>query len=203
MHSLLLAHLRPKPVLKLKVIVTSTRPGRIGLPVGEWFVEATKQHEVFEVELIDLATVNLPLFDEPNHPMSGHYEHDHTKEWSEIVQSADAFVFIMPEYNYFAPATMINAIDFLHHEWNYKPAGIVSYGGVSAGTRSAQSVKPLLASVKMMPSPEGVFIPFVNQFIDADTHSFKANEGHTEAAERVLNELNKWATALGPLHTQQ
>jgi NAD(P)H-dependent FMN reductase len=188
-------------MLKLKIIVTSTRPGRIGLPIGEWFVEASTKHGGFEVELVDLATVNLPLFDEPNHPMSGQYEHDHTKEWSEIVKTADAFVMVLPEYNYFAPATLINAIDFLHHEWNYKPVGIVSYGGVSAGTRSAQSIKPLLTSVKTMPIPEGVFIPFVNQFIDTDEHRFVANEGHYEAANRVLDELLKWATALQPLHT--
>jgi NAD(P)H-dependent FMN reductase len=187
-------------MLTLKVIIASTRPGRVGLPVGNWFADAAGRHDGFAVEVIDLATVNLPLFDEPNHPLLRQYEHDHTKEWSRIVDSADAFVFILPEYNYFAPATLINAIDYLHHEWNYKPAGIVSYGGVSAGTRSAQSVKPLLTSVKVMPLPEGVFIPFVRQFIDEGNHQFNATEDHEVAAARMLDELLKWAETLQPLH---
>lgn len=184
----------------LKVVIASTRPGRVGLPVGNWFVDAAKSHGGFNVEMVDLAVINLPLFDERQHPMLRQYEHDHTKEWSAVVESADAFVFILPEYNYFAPATLINAIDYLHHEWHYKPAGIVSYGGVSAGTRSAQSIKPLLTSVKVMPLPEGVFIPFVKQFIDEANHIFQATEGHEEAATRVLDELLKWAEALRPLH---
>jgi len=188
---------------KLTVIVTSTRPGRVGLPVGMWFVEAAQKHAAFEVELVDLATVNLPMFDEPQHPITGQYEHDHTKEWSEIVQSADAFVLILPEYNYFPPATIVNAIDFLHHEWHYKPVGIVSYGGISAGTRSAQAIKPLLTSVKMMPIPEGVFIPFVSQLIDSNSHQFHASADHEAAAVRVLDELSKWAAALQPLHASQ
>jgi NAD(P)H-dependent FMN reductase len=190
-------------MLKLKVIVASTRPGRVGLPVGEWFVENANKHAGFEAELVDLLTVNLPMFDEPNHPILQQYTHDHTKEWSKIVEEADGFVLITPEYNYFAPATIVNAIDFLHHEWHYKPVGIVSYGGVSAGTRAAQSIKPLLTSVKTMPIPEGVFIPFVSQLIDKEDNSFKADETHEAAANKMLDELVKWATALKTLHTKQ
>jgi NAD(P)H-dependent FMN reductase len=143
------------------------------------------------------------MFDEPNHPILQQYTHDHTKEWSKIVEEADGFVLITPEYNYFAPATIVNAIDFLHHEWHYKPVGIVSYGGVSAGTRAAQSIKPLLTSVKTMPIPEGVFIPFVSQLIDKEDNSFKADETHEAAANKMLDELVKWATALKTLHTKQ
>lgn len=188
-------------MLTLHVVVASTRPRRVGLPVGKWFSDVARRHGGFNVELVDLATVNLPLFDEPNHPMLRQYEHDHTKDWSKLVNSADAFVFILPEYNYFAPATLINAIDYLHHEWNYKPAGIVSYGGVSAGTRSAQSIKPLLSSVKIMPIPEGVFIPFVKQFMNETDHTFQATGDHETAASRVLDELARWAVALQPLHS--
>ena len=60
---------------KLNVIVTSTRPGRVGYPIGQWFVEAAKAHGGFDVELVDLAEVGLPLLDEPNHPRLGQYLH--------------------------------------------------------------------------------------------------------------------------------
>ena len=81
-----------------------------------------------------------------NHPRLRQYEHDHTKAWSDSVDAADAFVFVTPEYNYFAPPALMNAIDYVLHEWACKPAGIVSYGGASGGMRSAQMLKLLLTS---------------------------------------------------------
>ena len=79
--------------------------------------------------------------DEPKHPRLREYEHQHTKDWSARVEAADAFVFVHPEYNYGITAPLKNALDYLSQEWNYKPLGLVSYGGVSAGTRAAQMIK--------------------------------------------------------------
>ncbi len=76
---------------KLNVVVASTRPGRIGYPVAQWFVDLAREHGGFDVELVDLAEVNLPLLDEPNHPRLGQYVHDHTERWSASVDAADAF----------------------------------------------------------------------------------------------------------------
>ena len=39
----------------------------------------------------------------------------------------------MPEYNFGINAPLKNAIDYLHSEWQDKPVGFVSYGGVAAG----------------------------------------------------------------------
>jgi NAD(P)H-dependent FMN reductase len=70
-------------VSKLEIIVASTRPGRVGLPVAKWIEgEATAHGGFDEVEIVDLAEVNLPFFDEPKHPRLGEYEHQHTKDWS-------------------------------------------------------------------------------------------------------------------------
>ena len=115
----------------LQVIVASTRKGRSGLGVAQWFLDRTKQHGKFDVELIDLQAVNLPLLDEPNHPRLRQYQHAHTKSWSATISRADAYVFVTPEYNFGPPPALINALDYVYLEWNYKPAGFVSYGGVS------------------------------------------------------------------------
>jgi len=69
----------------LQVIVASTRPGRIGRAVGEWFAGEAREHGAFRVELVDLAEVALPLFDEPRHPRLRDDEHAHTQRWSAIV----------------------------------------------------------------------------------------------------------------------
>jgi NAD(P)H-dependent FMN reductase len=183
---------------RLQIIVASTRPGRIGLPVAEWFRDRAVKHGGFEIEFVDLAEIKLPFMDEPNHPRLRRYTHQHTKDWSASVDRADAFVFVMPEYNYGFTAPLKNAIDYLHHEWHYKPVGLVSYGGVSAGTRAAQMIKQVVTTLKMVPVFEAVSIPFVAQFLD-DEGQLRANEVMDAAATTMLDELLRWAATLAPM----
>src|SRR4051812_18736190 len=103
--------------------------------------------------------------DEPNHPRLAQYTQQHTRDWSAKVSEADAFVFVTPEYNYGYTAPLKNAIDYPHHEWHYKPAGIVSYGGVAAGTRAAQMLKQVLTTLKGTPVVEAGSIPFLSHVI--------------------------------------
>jgi NAD(P)H-dependent FMN reductase len=183
----------------LEVVIVSTRPGRVGPAVAEWFFRHAQAHGKFEVELVDLVAVNLPLFNEPAHPRLQKYEHEHTKAWSATVSRADAFVFVTPEYNFSTPPPLVNALDYLLVEWACKPAGFVSYGGISGGIRSVQMTKQLLTAVKIMPLPEAVAIPFVTRLIDKATGAFKAEDTHRKAADSMLDELSRWADALAVL----
>jgi len=186
---------------KLEIIVGSVRPGRVGLPVGRWIEAEARTHGGFDdIELVDLAEINLPLDSEPEHPRLRRYVHQHTKDWSAKVAEADAFVFVAPEYNYGYNAALKNAIDHLHHEWAYKPLGLVSYGGVSAGTRSAQMIKQVVAALKLYAVPEAVQIPFVGQFLTADG-TIAPNETMTGAAKAMLDELVRMTAALRDLRT--
>jgi len=182
---------------KLHTIIVSTRPTRIGPAIANWFHDFAKAHGKFDAELIDLADFNLPVYDEPHHPMRRQYTQEHTKKWSASVNAADAFVFVTPEYNYSPPPSFVNALDYLFWEWQYKPAGLVSYGGVSGGLRSAQAAKLQLTTLKMMPIPEGVALPNVYQQLQDG--KFVANELNTQGASALLNELIGWSEALAPL----
>ncbi|MFC8229423.1 NADPH-dependent FMN reductase [Streptomyces sp. NPDC057287] len=186
----------------LGIIVASTRPGRIGPCIAEWIESEAKAHTGFsEVALIDLAEVNLPFMNEPNHPRLSRYVHHHTREWSARIAGTDAFIFVMPEYNYGYNAELKNAIDYLHHEWQYKPVGLVSYGGVSAGTRAAQMIKQVVTTLKMTPLPEAVALPFVQQFID-EKAGLVPNEIMAGSAKAMLDELTRVNDALSPLRTE-
>jgi NAD(P)H-dependent FMN reductase len=182
---------------KLLIVIASTRPGRVGLPVANWFVERAREHGRFELEVVDLAELALPLLDEPNHPRLRRYTNDHTHAWSAIVDSAHAFVFVTSEYNYGYPAPLKNAIDYLHHEWHYKPVGFVSYGGVAAGTRSVQQLKQVVSALRMMPLTSSVNIPFVTQFLEDGV--IAANDIMVQAAADTLDELLAVEEALRPL----
>lgn len=179
---------------KLHIVITSTRPGRIGPAIGQWFHDLAREHGKFDAQLIDLADFNLPLIDEPHHPMRRQYQHEHTKKWAASVSAADAFVFVTPEYNYGPPPALLNAFDYLYLEWNYKPAAFVSYGGVSAGMRSSARSAITAATLKMMPIPESVGIP--NVFGQLQDGVFQPNDLNSAGAAAVLNELGKWEEAL-------
>lgn len=183
-------------MLTLQVVICSTRPSRAGAPVAQWFFEEAKKYGKLKVELIDLKEVNLPVFDEPEHPRLQKYQHEHTKKWSAIADRADAYVFVTPEYDYGIPPSLLNALVYLNKEWSRKVAGIVSYGGVSAGTRAAQALKPTLAALNMMPLPFGVSIPFFNKLITDGV--FNPGDSQAAGVKMMLDELVVWGDALKP-----
>jgi NAD(P)H-dependent FMN reductase len=162
----------------LQVIVASTRPGRIGGAFGDWFTALATEHGGFDVEKIDLAEVNLPFVDEPNHPKLRAYQHQHTKDWSATIDRADAYVFVTPEYNYGYNAVLKNALDFLCHEWADKAVTFVSYGGIAGGTRAVQQLKQVVTTLRMVPIFESVNVAFAPQ---------KLTEERTVAPDPLLD----------------
>jgi NAD(P)H-dependent FMN reductase len=185
-----------KPVLH--VVIASTRPGRSGRAIGEWFRDRAVAEGAFDVELVDLAEVGLPFFDEPHHPRLKQYVNAHTKEWSATVERGDAFVFVTPEYNHSFNAVLKNALDYLHHEWHHKAAGFVSYGGVSGGTRAVLGLRLVVSTLKMVPVAEAVNIPFHPQVMGEDGQ-VRPNDVMTGAADVMLAELAKLTGALRPM----
>jgi len=180
---------------KLKIISSTVRPGRKGPLVTRWIADMAEKHGAFDVEVLDLGEINLPMMNEPNHPRLKKYEHEHTKQWSAKIEEADAFVFVTAEYDYNYPAPLRNALEYLSEEWQFKAAGIVSYGGVSAGTRASNSLKADLSTFKMVPIVEAVNFPFFENNID-DNDDFEANEISHRAAISMFNQIVRWTKGL-------
>ncbi|MFT4049722.1 MAG: NAD(P)H-dependent oxidoreductase [Solirubrobacterales bacterium] len=182
---------------KLLIIIVSVRDGRAGQPVADWFIERAKAHGKFDVEVADLKEIALPLIDEPHHPRLQQYQYDHTKAWSKTVSAADAFVFVTPEYNFTTPPSLINALDYLSNEWKHKAAGFVSYGGISAGTRSTNEARIPLSCLGVLISQSAVNISFfTKQIVDGQFQNNELNDG---AADAMLDELVRLDGALRTL----
>ena len=180
---------------KVKVISSSVRPGRKGPVIAKWITDVAQKHG-FEAELLDLGEVNLPLMNEAVHPRLKQYEHEHTKQWSAKIEEADAFIFVTAEYDYSYPAPLKNALEYLVHEWAYKPAGIVSYSiGPFAGVRALSNLKPDLLSLKIVAVAEAVSIPTYNQFLNVDDE-FVPNELLINSSALMLKELTRWTKGL-------
>jgi NAD(P)H-dependent FMN reductase len=120
--------------------IGSTRPGRLGAVVGRWFHDLAVRHDRFDVELIDLLEVDLPLLDEPQPSGCGPYTRAHTQRWSRTISAGQAYVFVVPEYNHSYNAATKNALDFLNEEWRHKPIAFLGYGGTAAGARAVQAL---------------------------------------------------------------
>jgi NAD(P)H-dependent FMN reductase len=168
-------------MIKIGIVVGTTRPGRRGRAVAEWVASvATRERPTDEFELIDLADFALPLLDETQPALFGSYANEHTARWAEAVARYDGFVFVTPEYNHSIPGALKNALDFLYAEWNNKAAGFVSYG-LHGGTRAAEHLRLVLAELRVatvrtqvvlslfddftLPSPTepGTFAPGIHQ----------------------------------------
>lgn len=183
--------------MRLNIVIASTRPGRIGPMIADWFEGAARKHGAFDAHLVDLAEFRLPVYDEPRHPRLKQYEHDHTRAWGESVAAADAFALVTPEYNFGPTPALLNALNYVYSEWNYKPAGFVNYGGISGGMRAAHVTKLTLNTLKMVPLLESVTIPNVSGHLH--NGRFDAAEVHEQSADTMLTELHRWAEALKPM----
>jgi NAD(P)H-dependent FMN reductase len=132
---------------RIAVVIGSTRPTRICAGIAAWACEAGKDSEL-SYELLDLAEVGLPFLDEPLKAALGDYKHEHTRAWSQAVQSYDGFLFVFPQYNWGYPAVLKNALDYLYQEWHDKPASFITYG-TRGGSKAAEQFTEVLQGLHM------------------------------------------------------
>jgi NAD(P)H-dependent FMN reductase len=183
----------------LQIIVASTRPGRVGEPIAQWFAGYAREHGAFDVEIVDLADVDLPMFAEPEHPRFGRYTLDSTKAFSATIARADAFVIVHPEYNHSYSAALKNALDHLNQEWAGKPVALVGYGGVAAGARATEALWPVLVALRMVPVAASVPIPFASQRVTGEgaERVFDAAPETETGAKAALDGIREWLGDLG------
>lgn len=186
-------------MLKIAVIIGSTRPNRKGEAVGKWVFEKASQRGDAEYELIDLKEVDLPFLDEPAPPSTGKYTQEHTKSWSARIAPIDAFVLVTPEYNHGTCPALKNALDFLYKEWNNKAAGFVGYGG-SGAQRSIEHLRLTAAELQMATVRAQVSLSLRTDWENFEV--FKPGPHNEKTLLTMLDQLNAWGGALKTLRNQ-
>ena len=193
---------------RIAVIVGSTRPGhhgdikgipRKGGDVGRWVHDLATKRGDAEFELIDLAEVGLPMFDEPFTPLMGNYTREHTRTWAEIVDRFDGYVFVTPEYNHAPPAALKNAIDYLHAEWTNKAAGFVGYGAYG-GVRAVEQLRSMMGELQVADVSAQVGLGLHTDF--EEYQYFRPMPHQEDALTEMLDQLVAWANALAPLRSR-
>lgn len=183
-------------MIRIAIIIGSTRPGRKGEAVAKWVYEIAQRRDDAEFELVDIRDFNLPLLDEPRSPMLGQYTQEHTKKWSAKIASFDAYVFVTPEYNHGTSGALKNAIDFLYHEWVNKAAGFVGYGGAS-GTRAIENLRLVMGELQVADVRAQVGLSL---FADFENFSvFKPGPHQEKSVNTMLDQVIAWGGALKTL----
>jgi NAD(P)H-dependent FMN reductase len=185
-------------MLKVGILLGSTRPGRVGEQVAKWVLDQTKSRSDAEYELVDLRDFELPLLDEPVPASLGQYTKEHTKAWAAKIASLDAFVFVTPEYNHGTSGALKNAIDFIYKEWTDKSAGFVSYGS-NGGSRAVESLRLVMAELQIADVRAQVLLYLASDFENYKT--FKPKPQHEQSLKTTLDQVLAWGTALKSLRT--
>ncbi|KIW69594.1 hypothetical protein PV04_05464 [Phialophora macrospora] len=191
------------PLPKIAVIICSQRRPRICDQIGTLIYNTLKEYQLtasdsssYELSLVDLADHPLPFFDEPIIPQTItnplDYHHEHTREWSHLISSCDAFVFVTPQYNWSFPANLKNAIDYLFNEWTSKPAMVVSYGGYGGG-KSAEQLTQVLVALRMNVVSRSVGLIFPKQGEDGKGFLKRAVSGSDLGLAKGGTEEGLWA----------
>ena len=180
--------------IRVAVITGSTRPNRHSESVAEWVLGRAAIRGDIEAELVDLATIDLPIYDEPMPPIMGEYAHEHTRAWAATIDAFDAFVFVTPEYNRSIPAVLKNAIDFLYAEWNDKAAGFVSYGADAGGARAIEHLRVVLGELRVADVRTMVPLSLVHDF--EGFTEFTPGETARSKADEMLAQVASWGRAM-------
>ncbi|MET9432343.1 NAD(P)H-dependent oxidoreductase [Streptomyces sp. NPDC003036] len=183
--------------LRLAVLVGSVREGRFGPVVARWFAEHARLHGGFEVDVIDLADVELPLALPPTPPAMdpGMPRPAGMADLTRRLAEADAVVVVTPDYNRSFPASLKAAIDWHYSEWQAKPIGFVGYSGASGGLLAIEQLRQVFGELNAHTVRDYVSFPRYYLLFDEDGN-LKDPEEHAAAAKVMLDQLDWWGSVL-------
>jgi NAD(P)H-dependent FMN reductase len=187
-------------MVKIAVVLGSTRPGRNGEAVARWVYDLAGKRDDAEFELLDIAAFDLPMLDEPVPPSMAQYGHEHTKRWAARVAEFDGYVFVTAEYNHSIPAALKNALDYLYAEWNNKAAGFVSYGS-AGGIRAVEQLRLTMAELQVATVRAQVALSLFTDF--ENFSSFHPAAQHESALTALLDQLVSWSQAMRSVREQE
>jgi NAD(P)H-dependent FMN reductase len=150
--------------------------------------------------VVDFTKLPLPFVDTPVPPgdLKGEYPYPEVMEWSKIASSADAFIFVAPEYNHGYSAIMKNALDWLYMEFHYKPAGLVGVSdGMVGGARVIEQLRALCGGFAMYDIKETVMFREIQNVLD-DSGALK-NPSYEKQVNKFIAALAKAAEAMQSL----
>jgi NAD(P)H-dependent FMN reductase len=185
-------------MLKVGLIVGSTRQNRFAETPARWLVEGAAERSDLKLDVLDLRDFRLPFFDEPVPPLytGGVYTQPEAEVWRKRIGAFDAFIATVAEYNHGPTAVLKNAFDSAALEWQRKPIAFVGYGGVGAA-RAIEHLRGVVIELQMAPIKHEVNIamePFLG--IVREGRTLNDYEYLVQARSTMFDHLVWWGNAL-------
>ncbi len=186
-------------MIRIAIIIGSTRPGRKSDAVARWVHDLAARRDDAKFELLDLADYPLPHLDEPSPAAHGpdHYSHGHTRAWADAIATYDGYIFVTPEYNHSTTGVLKNAIDYLYVEWHNKAAGFVSYG-LTGGTRAVEHLRLVMGELQIADVRAQVALTL---FDDFDGDRLTPGTHQKEILATMLDQTIAWSRALATVRS--
>ena len=192
-------------MLKIGLIVGSTRPNRFADVPARWLEAGAAQRRDIQIETLDLREAHLPLFDEPAPPgyTGGVYSRPEAEAWRKRIGELDGFIATVAEYNHGPTAVVKNAFDSAYLEWQRKPIAFVGYGGVG-GARAIEQLRGIVVELQMAPLKHEVnigmepFLGVVQQGKSLDDYPFLV-----QSRQALFDNLAWWGHALKDARVEQ
>jgi NAD(P)H-dependent FMN reductase len=184
--------------LRLAVIIGSTRRGRFGPTVADWFAQQATKRADLDVDVVDLATANLPqTLTDTDEPTPAE-----VAVLAPRLAAADAFAVVTPEYNSSFPAPLKTALDWYYEEWHAKPVAIIAYGRETGGLYAAAQLRQVFTELQAVAIRNTVSLPCYWEQFAADGSWPRPGSGYDASAKTTLDQLIWWARALRDARTK-
>jgi NAD(P)H-dependent FMN reductase len=182
-------------MLKIQIIIGSTREGRAGETVGKWVFTVLSKHTDINAELIDLRDYPLPFFDDPISPsVVKEYTNPQVKLWAKKIGEGDAYIIVTPEYNHGYTAVLKNALDYIYYPWNNKAIAFISYGYSANGSRAVEQLRQIVIELQMAPIRNSVHLSLMPQPFSKEGEMLIPH--YNNSLEKLFSQLFWWAKAL-------
>ena len=178
------------------VFYGSYRSDRVGIRMAN-FVTRELAARGAVAELIDAREVGLPMLDRMYKEYSPGTAPKAMEELAGKIRTADAFVFVIGEYNYGPQPGLKNLTDHFLEEWYWRPAAVVSYSpGRLAGARASSAWHPILSEMGMVVISSTVAVGPIAATFDPDGEPIGEPGRLTQGAfKRVADDLAWWTSA--------
>jgi NAD(P)H-dependent FMN reductase len=160
-----------------------------------WLVHELAAHPHFLPEVIDPLELDLPMRHEKQASPA-------VAELRQRVARADGFIVVTPEYNHGYPAPLKFLIDSVGAEWEAKPVGFVSYGGVSGGLRAVEQLRQVFVELHTVLVRDSVSFATAWEQFD-EQGQLRQPERARRSLEAMLQRLHWWGQALRTARTSR
>ena len=180
------------------------RASRVGIRMAT-FVTSELRGRGANAELIDAREVGLPILDRMYKEFQPGMAPPAMEALARKIRAADAFVFVIGEYNFGPQPGLKNLTDHFLEEWFWRPAAVVSYSpGRLAGARASSAWHPILSEMGMIVVSSTVAVGPIDQTLDADGKPIGEPGRLTKGAfGRVADDLAWWTSAARLQRQQQ